>query len=121
MNVDLAIILDALPLAISISVGIFAFFANRRKDVDNKFDYVNERLMEGSRRMDRIDARVKANETSIEAMPGKDDVHALTLTLAEMGGDLKAQNATLHAMAESLKRTENIVTRHEDHLRGEKN
>ena len=121
MSIDWKVIIDAAQFLFTIGVLVFTFFATRRKDVDTRLDQANERFTEGSRRMDRIDSRVTGLERTIEALPGKDDVHALTLTLAEVRGDLKAQNATLDAMAESLKRTENIVTRHEDHLRGEKN
>ena len=90
---------------------VFAWFAGRRKDVDR-------RLQEGSKRMDRHELRIQALEQDVKAMPGKDDMHRLELHLSEMAGDMKAMSSTLVAMAESQARTERIVRRHEDHLRG---
>ncbi len=111
MTIDPKLFLDVLAFVISIGVGIYAFFVNRRKDVDQRFT-------EGSRRMDRIDARVGKLESTVDAMPGKDEVHALRLLLAEMSGDLKAMTATMGGMSETMKRLENSVSRHDDHLRG---
>lgn len=110
MTLDPKVLLDWLGFALTIGVGIYAFFVNRHKDVDQRFS-------EGSKRMDRMDARITKSEQQIEAMPGKDDVHALQMTLEQVRGDMKGMTATMMAMAESINRTENIVTRHEDHLR----
>ncbi|WP_158971972.1 DUF2730 family protein [Chachezhania sediminis] len=98
-------------LVVSLCSAAYAFFATRRKDVDRRFD-------EGSKRMDRHDLRLQAVEQAIQTMPGKDDMHRLELHLSEMSGDMKAMSATMMAMAESQTRTERIVSRHEDHLRG---
>ena len=120
VDVFLDLALKVATLGLSVGAMLVAVIRTRRKDVDGRLERANERFTEGARRMDRIDGRLTNLETTVEAMPGKDDVHSLQMTLAEMRGDLKAQNATLLAMAESLKRTESIVTRHEDHLRGTK-
>lgn len=95
----------------SLGAMIFAWLAGRRKDVDRRFQ-------EGSKRMDRHDLRLQALEQDVKAMPGSADLHRLELHLSEMSGDMKAMSATLVAMAESQARTERIVSRHEDHLRG---
>lgn len=110
MTFDPKLFIDVLALVISVGVGIYAFFVNRRKVVDQRFT-------EGSRRMDRIDGRVAKLEISLEAMPGKDDVHSLRLLLADMGGEMKAIHATMGGMSETMKRLENSVARHDDHLR----
>lgn len=114
MTVDLDTLyrgLAILSTLASLGAVVFAWFAGRRKDVDR-------RLQEGSKRMDRHDLRLQALEQDVKAMPGKDDMHRLELHLSEMAGDMKAMSSTLVAMAESQARTERIVSRHEDHLRG---
>tara|TARA_R110002074_G_scaffold278197_1_gene449726 strand:+ start:393 stop:734 length:342 start_codon:yes stop_codon:yes gene_type:complete len=110
MTFDPKIMMDGIALIISIGAMFYAFFVNRRKDVDQRF-------ADGSRRMDRLDGRISALEHEVKAMPGKDDVHSLQMTLSDVRGDMKAMAATMSGMAESIGRTESIVTRHEDHLR----
>ncbi|MCD2314022.1 DUF2730 family protein [Pseudosulfitobacter pseudonitzschiae] len=110
MTLDPKLMMDGLALVVSIGAMVYSFLVNRRKDVDQRFT-------DGSRRMDRLDGRVASLEQQVSAMPGKDDVHSLQMTLSDVRGDMKAMAATMTAMAESLKRTESIVSRHEDHLR----
>lgn len=99
-----------LSFLISVVAMVYAFFATRRKDIDRRFH-------EGSKRMDRHDLRLQALEQDVMAMPGKDDLHRVELSLGEIAGDMKAMAATLVAMGQSVQRTEKIVGRHEDHLR----
>ncbi|MCD2328365.1 DUF2730 family protein [Pseudosulfitobacter pseudonitzschiae] len=110
MTLDPKLMMDGLALVVSIGAMVYSFLVNRRKDVDQRFT-------DGSRRMDRLDGRVASLEQEVKVMPGKDDVHSLQMTLSDVRGDMKAMAATMSAMAESINRTENIVTRHEDHLR----
>ena len=100
-----------ITLGVSLLTSVWVFFATRRKDIEARF-------VQGSRRMDDLTRRIDAVEGQLHEMPGREDVHKLELMLASMGGDLKAMNATLLAMAESQKRTESIVGRHEDFMRG---
>lgn len=95
---------------LSIAAMIYAWFMSRRKDVD-------ERIGEVAKAHAELEGRVAKIENLITAMPGKDDMHRLEMTLMDMGGDMKAMRATMKAMSESLSRTEGIVSRHEDHLR----
>jgi hypothetical protein len=67
--------------------------------------------------MDELNLRLAAAEQSIATMPGKDDLHGLQLTLAEMAGEMKAIRVSVRGVAESQGRLESIVTRHEDYLR----
>ncbi|WP_439523193.1 DUF2730 family protein [Marivita sp.] len=108
--IDPKLFLDALALLISVAVGVYAFFVNRRTDVDQRFH-------DGTQRMNRLQERISNLETEFKQMPGKDEVTDLRLLLADMGGDMKAMTATMHSMAKSMERLENSVTRHEDHLR----
>ena len=91
-------------------VAVYTFLATRRTDVDNRFEA-------GDERMDRQEARIAWLEQTVQVMPDKDDTHRLHIMLSEMSGDMKAMCATMDGMKASLSRTEDIVTRHEDHLR----
>lgn len=99
-----------LSFVLSVGAVIYTFFANRRKDVERRFH-------EGSKRMDRHDLRLQALEQDVMAMPGKDDLHRVEMSLGEIAGDMKAISATMVGMSQSIQRTEKIVGRHEDHLR----
>lgn len=111
--IDPKLFLDALALLISVSVGVYAFFVNRRTDVDQRFH-------DGTQRMNRLQERISNLETEFKQMPGKDEVTDLRILLADMGGDMKAMTATMQSMAKSMERLENSVSRHEDHLRDSK-
>lgn len=111
MNYDLTkVALDAASFLMALAAIIYAWFANRRKDVDVRFE-------QGSRQMRGHEERIARLEQTVQSMPGTADVHRLEKMLLELSGDLKAMNATMKGMSDSLTRTENIVTRHEDHLR----
>ena len=113
MTVDPKLILDALALLISVGVGVYAFFVNRRTDVDKRFH-------DGTQRMNRMQERISGLESEFKQVPGKDEVTDLRLLLADMGGDMKAMTATMQSMSKSMERLENSVTRHENHLRDSK-
>ena len=102
-------VLSLLSLIVSLSAAAYAWFASRRKDVD-------KRLEEGSKRMDRHDLRLQSLEQTVQTMPNKDDMHRVELSIGEIAGDIRVQTATLSGMFEALKRTEAVVSRHEDHL-----
>ncbi|WP_172298323.1 DUF2730 domain-containing protein [Pseudoruegeria sp. HB172150] len=100
-----------LSFLISTGVGIFAFFATRRKDVDRRFD-------EGSKRMDRHDLRIQSLEDKQKNAPGQLELHSLQLELAKMTGSIGKIEAIIEGNAKIMTRLEQIVTRHEDHLLG---
>lgn len=102
-----------LPLLASLFTLLFAWFRTRRSAVD-------ERFKEGRARMDRHEARIASLEQSIQAMPVKDDLHALQLELARQTGALGEMNAHMVGHAKIMERLESIVSRHEDHLLGGK-
>ncbi|MEP1613398.1 MAG: DUF2730 family protein [Roseobacter sp.] len=101
----------ATPIVMSLCSFIGLYIVSRRKDVDKRFKDVELRV-------DGVDHRLTTAEQTISTLPGKEDTHRLEMMLAEMGGDMKAMRATMRGMSESLTRTESIVVRHEDHLRG---
>lgn len=114
----------SLSLLMSVGVFVFTWFKTRGKDLDEKFEKISSefmtrdaRLDNGSRRMTTLEMRQQATEQALENLPGKDHLHRLEVALAEIGGDLKAMNASMNSLAESQKRTEKIVSDHEGHLR----
>lgn len=113
VNIDLIFKLASLfSIFVSCAAMLVAFFGNRRK-------YMDERFHEGSKRMDRHDLRLQALEQDVKSMPGREELHRVELSLSEIAGDMRAMSATMSGMAGSIERTERIVGRHEDHLRGD--
>ena len=113
VNVDLLYkIAGLVSIVISITAMLVTVLGNRRKDIDRRF-------RDGSKRMDTHDLRLQALEQDVRSMPGKDDLHRLELQLSGIAGDMKAISASMVGMAQSINRTEKIVGRHEEHLRGD--
>ena len=108
--IDWDLLWKALGVVLPVLGVLYTFVATRRTDVDNRFEA-------GDERMDRQEGRIAWLEQTVQSMPGKDDTYRLEIMLAEMSGDMKAMCATMDGMKASLSRTEDIVTRHEDHLR----
>lgn len=101
--------LPALSFLFSTGALLVAFFGNRRK-------YVDDRFQEGSKRMDRHDLRIQSLEDAAKVTPGKDELHALQLELVGISGTMEAIKATMDGQKEIMGRLEKIVGRHEDHL-----
>lgn len=108
--IDWDLLWKALGVIVPTVLALAALYASRRKDLDQK-------LQDGDDRMDRHEGRIAWLEQTIQSMPGKDDTHRLEILLAEMAGDMKAMRTAMDGMRSSLQRTEDIVGRHEDHLR----
>jgi len=110
----------SLSLLLSVSAIVVTFFRTRRKAVDDQLSKIksdfDDRLHEGSKRMDRHDVRITAVETDLKALPAKDDIYALKLDLAGMSGELREMRASIEGNGHIIGRLEKIVTRHEDHL-----
>ena len=106
-NIDTSLKLAS--FALSITAMVYAFFASRRKDVDDRF-------RNGSKRMDRHENRIAAIEQTVQTMPGKDDMHSLQLELVKQTGSLNEMRAVMEGNAKIMARLEAIVSRHEDHL-----
>ncbi|PCH70272.1 MAG: hypothetical protein COC12_08435 [Rhodobacteraceae bacterium] len=103
LTITAALLLNLLTLA-------FVWYRTRRQVVD-------ERFHDGRKRMDSFDLDIAALKQSVAAMPGRDDIHELQMTMSEMGGDMKAMRANMKAVADSLARQESVSARHEDYLR----
>jgi len=109
--IDWDLFLKSAGIVLSLMAWVYAFIATRRKDLDRK-------LEEGRARMDRHAARLDRLDQTVQTMPGKDETHRLHVLMVEMAGDMKAMRASMDGMHLSMARTEEIVGRHEDHLRG---
>ena len=109
MSFDLDTFIKVVSFALSIGAMIYAFFVNRRKDVD-------ERFAAGSKRMDQQDRDIAALRQTVAAMPEKDDLHQVQLAMSELTGQMRVLGGQIEAQREVLKRIERVVGRHEDHL-----
>ncbi|WP_233193105.1 DUF2730 family protein [Acidimangrovimonas sediminis] len=96
-------------VAVSAGTAVFAWYRTRTRDLE-------ERLKEGSDRMNRHDARIERIEQTVRGLPAASDMHTLELRLVEMSGDLKALAAVMEGNTKVMSRLESIVSRHEDHL-----
>jgi len=105
--------IKAASFVLSIAAMGYALFANRRK-------YVDERFKEGSGRMDRHEARIARLEQTVSTMPGSGDIHGIQLNMERMTGAMQRLEAVMEGNAKIMARLETIVTRHEEHLLGER-
>lgn len=112
MNIDLDLLLKVGGFLLSVGAIGFTLYATRRKDVDVRFKA-------GAKRMDAQDVKILTLETAVKNLPGKDEMHQLQLMMTEMAGDMKAVREGMRGLRDGQARQENILSRHEDHLRGE--
>ena len=119
MNIDVDLLLKAGGFLLSVGAIVFTLFANRRKDLDVQFEAANERFKAGSDRMDEQDLKILTLQSTVNNMPGKDEMHQLQLMMTEMAGDMKAVREGMRGLRDGQARQESILGRHEDHLRGE--
>jgi uncharacterized coiled-coil protein SlyX len=117
VTLDWTLFYNILGILMPTASVIYTFVATRRKDVDKQFDEIGGTFKKGSDRMDGLERRIQTVEQTVAGMPAKSDLHELALVITEMGGDMKALRANMKAIAESMARTESIVSRHEDYLR----
>lgn len=60
--------------------------------------------------------RLSAVEQAQRALPSKEDLHAISLGMSEMRGDVKAMRAEMEGNTAIVERLEAVVSRHENHL-----
>jgi hypothetical protein len=110
----------ALALLLSLATSVWTIFsgpsrANARRH-DELAKLTDDRFAEGRARMDRHDNRISRLEQSLQAMPTKDDMHAVALAVEGMRGRLDVMSAQMGGQKDIMERLEIIVSRHEDHL-----
>ena len=98
-----------LAFPVSVGTGIYAYFATRQKDVDDRILAVDDRC-------DRYERRLSRLETTVDGLPGKQDLHAIELHMANMKGDLERIDATLNGSREAMTRLLTVTDRLETYL-----
>ncbi|MEM7751785.1 MAG: DUF2730 family protein [Pseudomonadota bacterium] len=99
----------SVPFLFSVAAMIYTYVMTRRQDVEKRFKA-------GSKRMDEMEASIAETKMRIDALPVKEDMHAMQLTLSEMAGSLNTMSERLRSSNEIMRRLETVVNRHEDHL-----
>lgn len=66
--------------------------------------------------MSALDQRVSAMELTQRAMPSKDDIHELELTMSNLRGDMNTMSEAMKGQSAIMARMEAIVARHDNHL-----
>ncbi len=111
---------SALALLIALSTSVWTIFSGpskaNAKRIEDHAKATDDRFSEGRQRMDRHDARIARLEQSLDAMPTKDDMHAVQLAVEGMKGQLGIMAAQMGGQKDIMERLESIVTRHEEHL-----
>lgn len=97
-------LIPVVNLALTVGVGVFAFFATRRKNVDHK-------LIDHDRRLQRV-------EDKLTHTPETREVHEILVKIEGMAGDVRVLSESLKGHGEIMRRIESIVGRHEDTLIG---
>lgn len=75
-----------------------------------------ERLDAVASTMSNVERRVSAIEQSQHALPSKDDMHELEITMTGLRGELATMSEKLAGHVAIMNRLEATVARHEDHL-----
>jgi hypothetical protein len=110
----------ALALLLSLGTSLWTIMAGPSKANAARIDALGRRQDEAARevtaRLDSHDLRLSRLEQALQAMPTKDDMHRLDLSLKGMEGELREMKAVMEGNNRIMERLENIVTRHEEHL-----
>ncbi len=109
MTVDVDLIIKLIPILLSLAALVTAVIRTRRSEVD-------ERFKTGAQRMDRHESRLQALEQTVSHLPGKSDMHAIELNLANMKGDLGRIEAQLAGNGEAMTRISAVTERLEGYL-----
>lgn len=99
---------------VTVVLAVVGWFQQRNKQLAERIDGCHGRI-------DRHEARITSSEAALRELPGKEDLHGLSLSLAEMRGDMRELRASMDGQRQILARVETVVSRQEDHLmRGSK-
>lgn len=98
-----------LGLIVTLLASLVAWFRTRHGAMDRRLDGVDER-------MGRHEQRIHSVEQVIQSMPGKDDLHGLSMAISDMRGDMREMRAAMQGQGQIMTRLEAVVSRQEDHL-----
>ncbi len=87
---------------VTVALAVIAWFRARHAAIDA--------------RLDRHDQRIVAAEQTLKSLPGKDDIHSLSLAMARVEGDIRTMAASVEGQRQIMNRLETVVSRQEDHL-----
>lgn len=105
MTIDPAVLLQLASVVISVVALGTAALASRRKDTETRFGDLERRTSE--------------LERSVSAMPDREDLHTLHISVTQMTGEIGKMSAVIGGQKDIMARLETIVSRHEDHLLSE--
>ena len=63
-----------------------------------------------------LEQRITASEQTQRALPSKDDIHELELSMERLKGERKTLSQVMAGQSAITERMESILNRHEDHL-----
>lgn len=63
-----------------------------------------------------LEQRISASEQTQRALPSKDDIHELELSMERLKGEMKTLSQVMAGQSQITERMEAILNRHEDHL-----
>lgn len=66
--------------------------------------------------LNALDQRLSASEQTQRALPSKDDIHELELSMERLKGEMKTLSQVMAGQSQITERMEAILNRHEDHL-----
>ena len=98
-----------LSLIATIFLAVIGWVRMHNAAVAKRIDGCGERL-------DRHEQRIHSAEQSLQSLPSKEDLHGLSLAMAEMRGDMREVRAAMQGQGQILSRVEAVVSRQEYHL-----
>lgn len=120
---DLGPALALLLTALNVVNILYTWWRTRDQNVETRFRQGSERMDRADTRINAVDARVSSLEQALRNLPAKEDLHSLSLAVAELRGDFRETRASLVATAEAMDRQATVVSRMEQFLlmeRGQK-
>ena len=110
MTFDLDQVIKVLTFTMSAGAVVVSILMGRRKQVEERFKIVEAKV-------DDLEKRLHSVEHTVQQLPGREDIHSLAMSMSEMNGELKAIRAHMRSVTDTVGRVEDVLQRHEDHLR----
>lgn len=105
-ELDLTVTLSFL---LAMATVVFTWWRTRDRNLDTRFDVIDQRLGAGGDRMDRHEARLASVEQTLRDMPQRKDVHELQLLLVEMRGQIMQLDERLKPVASIAERMQDLL------------
>lgn len=113
---DLGPALALVLAALNIVNILYTWWRTRDQNVEARFRLGSERMDRADVRVNAIDARVSSLEQALRNLPAKEDLHNLSLAVAELRGDFREIRASLAATADAMNRQDTVTRRLEQFL-----